>query len=124
MRIRELIDLVESIDNRDRTFYHVTLSDNLPSIMDQGLLPTVGPRSKKVGEHAAVFLFPSEDDATDALGGWLGDQFDDDDEIAFSLIEVTLPDGIEAHKNDEVDWEYWVTESIPAHCLRIVKTNF
>lgn len=124
MRIRDLIDLVESIDHHDRTFYHVTLTDNLPSIMERGLVPTVGERSKKVAEGSAVFLFPDEDHAADALGGWLGDQFEDDDDIHFALIEVTLLPDMVVHKSEGIDWEYWVRDVIPPQCLRVVKTNF
>ena len=123
MRIRDLIDLVESIDNHDRTYFHVTLSDNIPSIMERGLVPSVGDRSKKLGEASAVFLFPDEDHAADALGGWLGDQFDDED-LQFALIEVTIPDGVEVHKTEGVDWEYWVKGVIPPSHLRLVRSNF
>lgn len=122
MRIRDLIDLVESIDHHDRTYYHVTLAENLRSIMERGLTPTVGERSKQLGEGSAVFLFPDIPHAEDAVSGWLGDQFEEEVELA--LIEVTLPDGVEVHQTDGIDWECWVKDVIPPQHLRIVKSNF
>jgi hypothetical protein len=124
MRIRDFIDLIESFENHDRTFYHVTLSENLGSIMEKGLVPTVGDRSKKLNEQACVFLFPDRDSAEDALSGWLGDQFDEDEDITFALLEVTLPPEIEVQKTEGIDWEAYTTRVIPPECIRIVSRDF
>jgi hypothetical protein len=132
MRIREIIDLIEStnavtesLGAEERTFYHVTLSENLGSIMEKGLTPTVGDRSKKLKERSCVFLFPDQASAEDALSGWLGDQFDDDDDtITFALLEVTLPPEIEVNKTDGIDWEWYTRETIPPSCIRILSRDF
>ncbi len=58
--------------------YHVTPEENLPSIMEQGLRPSIGERSAELGETAErVYLFPSKEACEDALANWLGEQFDD-----------------------------------------------
>lgn len=121
MRLRDLIDLVESMENRDRTYYHVTLTENLPAIMEQGLNPTIGERSKKLGEHACVFLFPSRDAAEDAVSGWMGEQFDDDQPLA--LLEVIVPAEIEIFQTENVEWECFTKAAIPASCLKILSRD-
>lgn len=118
MRIREIIDLLESIENRDRTFYHVTLAKNLAEIMQRGLVPSVGKRSKKLREPSAVFLFPTRDSAEDAVSGWLGDEIEEDDSLA--LLEVILPPEIEVFKNEQIDWELYTKVVIPPECLSII----
>lgn len=118
MRLRDLIDLVESMEDRNRTYYHVTLTENLPSIMEQGLHPTTGERSKKLGEHACVFLFPTRDYAEDAVSGWLGEQFEDDQPLA--LLEVIVPPEIEVFQTEDLDWECFTKASIPASSLSIL----
>lgn len=121
MRLRDYIDLVESMENRDRTFYHVTPTDNLASIMSEGLVPSVGDRSKKLGENACVFLFPSREDAEDGVDQWMGDDFDDEQPIA--LLEVTVPLEIEIFKTADIDWEFYTKVTIPPECLTILSRD-
>lgn len=121
MRLRDYIDLVESMENRDRTFYHVSLSENLSSIMDKGLIPSIGERSKKLGEHACVFLFPSRESAEDGVDQWIGDEFDDEQPLA--LIEVVLPIEIEVFKTADIDWEFYTKMTIPAECLSVLSRD-
>lgn len=85
-----------------KKFYHVSLKENLPSIMKHGLIPQVGDRSKEMNEEKGVFLFPSRDDMNCALEQWLGDWFEDD-EVLMSL-EITLPDDFPI-EDSTVDWE-------------------
>jgi hypothetical protein len=121
MRLRDLIDLVESMENRDSTFYHVTLTENLPSIMEKGLLPTIGDRSKKIGENSCVFLFPTRDEAEQGVDNWLGDEVEEDKALA--LLEVTLPPEIEVFQTEGVDWEFYTRVTIPPQCLSILSRN-
>lgn len=73
-----------------KTFYHVSLKENLPSIMKHGLIPQIGERSKMLGEEEAVFLFPSREDMNGALGSWLGGCFNEEDVLV--SLEIRLPD--------------------------------
>ena len=121
MRIRELINLVEHF-GVSRTFYHVTLVSNLTNISEYGLMPSVGDRSRQLGESSAIFLFPDQDSAEDAVSGWLGDQLDEDEPLA--LLEVHVPEDIEILKTDGVDWEIYVKAQIPPNCIKVISRDF
>lgn len=121
MRIRELINLVEHY-GVSRTYYHVTLVDNLANISEHGLMPSVGDRSRQLGESSAIFLFPDQESAEDAVMGWLGDQFEEDD--TFALLEVHVPEDIEVLKTDGVDWEIYVKAQIPPTCIKVLSRDF
>ena len=70
--------------------YHVTPERNLPSILEQGLVPAIGPRSTAFGENEpVVYFFKSMDDVEDALTNWLGEELGKDERIA--VIEARLP---------------------------------
>lgn len=74
-------------------YYHVTLKRNLHSILENGIIPAIGERSLEKGEKIPmVYLFPSQEHCEDALLGWLGDCFEDQDD---DLIILSInPDGI------------------------------
>ena len=84
------------------SYYHVTPVENIPSILEHGLLPRIGENSADFGETIpAVFCFPTLQDCDTALGQWLGEIFmgegeDDEDEgIELVIIEIKpkeLPD--------------------------------
>lgn len=75
-----------------KTFYHVTKKENLLSILKKGLLPTIGDRSKKLNEQPAIFLFKSIDELDTALMNWLGDEFDDNEELITLKIDIDEKD--------------------------------
>jgi hypothetical protein len=51
---------------------HVTSADAIESILKNGLLPSIGPLSKKLEKSPGIFMFPSWDDMMDA--NWLFDE--------------------------------------------------
>lgn len=68
-------------------YYHVTPTSNLASIFAHGLKPSIGKRSAELGEKTPrVYMFENSDDVEDALGGWLGDSFDENIELSILLI--------------------------------------
>ena len=70
--------------------YHVTPTKNLRSIMKNGLRPQIGDRSAKLhGEENGIFLFPTLDDVEDAVSNWLGDEFDEDEDLTLLAIDVS-----------------------------------
>jgi hypothetical protein len=74
-------------------YYHVTLKCNLQSILENGIIPAIGERSLEKGEKIPmVYLFPSQEHCEDALLGWLGDCFEDqdDDLIIFAINPAGL----------------------------------
>lgn len=62
-------------------YYHVTLKKNLDNILENGIVPAIGKRSIEKDEKIPmVYLFPSQEHCEDALLGWLGDCFEDQDD--------------------------------------------
>lgn len=67
--------------------YHVTEAENIPSIISDGLVPSIGARSKELGEtREVIYFFPTEEDMNNALSNWLGEEFEDV-EIAILTVE-------------------------------------
>lgn len=74
-------------------YYHVTLKRNLHSVLENGIIPAIGKRSLEKGEKLPmVYLFPSQEHCEDALFGWLGDCFEDeeDDLIILAIHQAGL----------------------------------
>lgn len=76
------------------TLYHVTPSDNVPSISKNGLVPQIGPRSRSLGESKLItYFFPDRDAAEQAVMNWLGEEFEEDEPL--TLLEVLVePQGV------------------------------
>ncbi len=71
--------------------YHVTPESNLHSILKNGLIPTIGERSKLLETIPRVYLFPSKENLETALYNWLGEAFEDLEEDLF-ILEINLSD--------------------------------
>lgn len=95
--------------------YHVTPLKNLESIKKHGLLCKIGPRSQKIGEPvSAIYLFPNLDYANDAVANWLGDEFDDDEDLIILTINVTEAD---VERAPDIDYERASVADIPAKLI-------
>jgi len=69
--------------------YHVTAASSLPSILEDGIKPAIGPRSALGGETMEfVYAFASIDAVEDALTGWLGDELAEEDEIVILCLNL------------------------------------
>lgn len=91
--------------------YHVTEMSAVPAIMREGILPSTGPRSARLGEAVpAVYLFGTLEAVEDALMGWLGDEFDGEADLA--VLEVDM-DG----EPGEGKFEVVVTEAVPPSAI-------
>ena len=112
MLLREL--LIEN--TQGRVFYHITLARNVSRVMQDGLVPRKGPRSRRFKEGApAIYLFPSIEDAELAFGNWLGDEFSENTRLA--LLKVTVPHAIEIHS--DAPYECHIYEPIPPICITV-----
>lgn len=95
--------------------YHVTPLKNLASIRKSGLVCKIGPRSKKIGEPiSAIYLFPELRYANEAVGSWLGEEFDDDEELILLPVNVTEDD---VEKAPGIDYERASVANIPAELI-------
>lgn len=107
MKINDI--LLESTETI--TVYHVTPKQNLRSIEAKGIIPQVGERVAQIDDKKAVYLFPTEEDMEDAATNWLGDRFDDEDELI--ALEIVLDKGDPNIDTDTVEYEIMYTDVIP-----------
>lgn len=108
-----------------RTFYHVSEKKNLESIMQNGLIPQVGERSKELNEESSVFLFPTKEDMEFALGQWLGEWYDDKEEecgckVILMSLEINVPDDFPIY-NGVVEYENYSLITIPPKYIKYLQ---
>ncbi len=73
----------------DLMYYHVTPKHNLNSILQHGIIPSIGERSLEKGENVAnIYLFPTKEHCEDALLGWLGECFEDKDDDFLVILAI------------------------------------
>jgi hypothetical protein len=100
-----------------RIVYHVTPPANIPSILQNGLLPQLGQRSAIAGETVpAVFCFVGLDEVESALVNWLGDYFDEAEPL--SLLRVELAPN--ALLGEGAEYEVVVRSPIPALAVEVL----
>lgn len=101
--------------------YHVTPTQNLRSVMKNGLVPNIGDRSSKIaGEQSGIYLFPSVEAAEDAVMNWLGDEFDEDEPL--TLLKVNI-DGLEKYIRQGADYELIVNTAIEPNRIHKLDTQ-
>ena len=101
-----------------KTYYHATDERNLNSILSQGLIPSLGPRSIKAAEpRELIFLFRSKNDLKNSLYNWLTVEFTEyTDAKALAILEINIPedDDIEIVADCSVaDFEAYCDQVIP-----------
>lgn len=104
--------ILESITN---TLYHVTRYSNLDSIKLHGILPNK-PTDFEEDENA-VYLFKSMDSLEDAIDSWLGDRFDEDEDVI--VLEIN-PVGLNIEKSS-VDYEVISYDAIPVSNIKNIE---
>lgn len=111
----------EKYDELPEKIYHVTPSENLDSIMSKGLVPQVGDRARKIpGEKHAIYCFPDKNTMEDAVMNWLGDEFDEDEQLALLEIFTT---GLKGQVTDGAQYEVAITSAIPPQNIRIISRD-
>lgn len=93
--------------------YHVTPTKNLRLIMIYGLVPRKGPRSSKLENKKAVYLFPNLDDVENALMNWLGDEFGDEQ---LALLKVN----VKGEVYSDAEYERYVTTTIQPSNIKVL----
>lgn len=111
------------LKNYNTEYYHVTLNENVISILDNGLIPKLGERSLEIGEkEPLVYLFPTEDDMECAVMQWLGDWYEDEygEDVKLSCLKINLPYDFPI-ENGEVEYECISKKTIPAKYIKFYK---
>lgn len=107
-----------SFRHMDNFAYHATPARNLSSIQEHGLLPSIGSRSRMLGEElGAVYLFPSLEDLDNALSNWLGELFDEEGSLALLQVDVA---GIDVEWG-EVEYEILSFSTIPPANITVLQ---
>lgn len=77
--------------------YHVTPTENIPSIKDNGLIPQIGPLSEMADEKIPrIYFFNDLATVEDAVMNWLGNHLEDvyGEDTELTLITLNIPDNI------------------------------
>lgn len=101
--------------------YHITPAQNLRSIMQHGLKPQVGDRSVKLSnELTAVYCFPDKSSLEDAMTNWLGDEFDEDEQLALLSINTS---NLQGSYTPNAEYEVAITSVIPPSNIKILSKD-
>ena len=92
------------IENKPNRYFHVSSKENLYSILENGLIASIGERIE------AVFLFPNKEEMDNALYNWLGEQFDDSEELV--IFQIDLPSNFLVYRELDSNGE----DFYEAHC--------
>jgi hypothetical protein len=104
------------------TFYHVTPKDNLASILRDGLVPAIGPRSVELGEtKEAVYAFPDRAFCETALSTWLGDVFDGMADDGLVILAIDSP---QCPCKSDAGFEVLYTEPVAPAYLTVLGEDF
>lgn len=114
--------LIESKDKDHHWYYHVTPTRNVPNIKKEGLKPSIGERSKKIGEDKPrTYLFKHRDAAEDAVTNWMGDEHPEDEKL--SLLKVKVHKDHVQH-TPGAEYEHSTEHHIPPHHIKVETEDF
>ena len=110
--------LNEKLGITSNIFYHVTLSSNVPSILKNGILPSI---NKEMGDKKAVYMFKSRVELEDALMNWLGEKFPEDKSL--SILKIN-GDGLKVEYDPNVGFEILTPEVVhPSRIIGVEKAD-
>lgn len=106
------------------TYFHITPTTNLDSILKNGLVPAIGPRSKLIKEtEPAIYLFTSVASAEDALSSWLGENLPKDPVTLLRLSNVKIDESWNI-ASSLAGYEKVSTEIIYPKNIEVIDRNF
>lgn len=79
--------------------FHLTNAFLIPQILQEGLRPEQGKRSRQCETEEAIFLFTSMASLEDAVLNWFAEEVND--EVPLGVLKVTIPESWE--KNIFID---------------------
>lgn len=115
--------MFDDLKNKEHRYFHVTPRKNLSAIQKEGLLAQIGDRSQEAKEEAeAVFLFPSKEDMDNALLNWLGEAFEEEDELI--ILQIDLPADFPVKRdedsNGELMYEAYSYKNVPPEYISAI----
>lgn len=109
------------IANKPNRYFHVTMIDNLDSIKENGIVPSIGYFSKMISESVErIYLFNSFEDMDDALTNWLGEAYEsycvdngvDSDLLELLICVIDFPDSGYVLDNKDALYESYCYDTI------------
>lgn len=98
--------------------YHLTLLKNLDNIKKNGLIPQIGKNSSNFGEEVpAIYFFKDVVSLEDALTNWLGDCFEEEDELI--ILELNISEDLP--EEDEGIFEVKILSKISPDKISFLK---
>jgi hypothetical protein len=98
--------------------YHVTTKDKLKSIKKKGeITPSIPDDCDDI---EGVYLFTSKVHVENAVMNWLGDRFEDDDELVLLTIDL---ENVDIQYSSNVDWEIYSKQPIPYNAIIKIERN-
>lgn len=97
-----------------KRLYHLTIRNQLASILELGLVPSIGPRSRALEEEEPlVYLFGELADVEQALMGWAADAFEDEDPLCVLELDFDPTWGPSKLQRDACQFEWTSKAPIP-----------
>ena len=115
------------IKNKELRYFHVTKKENMESILEHGLIPQIGERSEELGEsEKAIYLFPNIEEMENALYNWLGECFEDDEDLIIIQVDVPsdFPINQERDSNGDLFYEATSKSQIPITYITAVYDEY
>jgi RNA:NAD 2'-phosphotransferase (TPT1/KptA family) len=81
-----MITFKKYLTENQNVVYHITRTANLLAIKRRGIVPNIPTDYNE--DQKAVYLFPSQEDYENALENWLGDRYDEDEELVVLTIDT------------------------------------
>lgn len=115
------------LENKKGRYFHVTPIENLESILESGLVPQIGERSEEIGEEQErIYLFSDFEEMENALMNWLGEVFEECEELC--ILQIDLPNEFpvetEVDSNGDKFYESYVYEVIPSNFISGIYNEF
>jgi len=95
-------------------YYHITPTKNVKSIMRNGLQPSI---PKDMNDVEGVYLFVSVEAAEEALMNWLGDRFDEDEDLTMLKVDSS---GVTSTSQKNAEYEIIANNKIEPQFVSIV----
>jgi len=113
MKIKQLFETMAT----NNVFFHVTKKSNLSRIQSIGLVPSKGERTNKLMDQQGIYLFPDIDSVEDALMNWMGDEFDEAEDLVILKVRIQDPSLL----TQTTGWEFVYSSTIPPLDIQVFR---
>lgn len=128
IKMRVVRDMSPKENSPMKKYWHVTLAKNIDSIIHDGLVPKSNRRPGFMGYRNRIYLskINPSDDHEFVIYLITGSMFLPTRESMsseISVLEVTIPDGVEVYRDPEYNSGVYVEQPIPAENINVTYTG-